>query len=393
MLWKLLKQHISLAQLSGFFLANMCGMIIVLLSIQFYNDVSPVFTGGDSFMKNDYIIISKKVSTIGSLTGKSGTFSSSEIDKVKSQPFTSRTGAFQPAQFKVSAGVEFSGMNISTAMFFESVPDEFVDINSDNWKYEEGQTEIPIIIPRNYLNLYNFGFAQSRNLPQLSEGMMGMVTLNVYLSGNGKRDIMKGRIVGFSNRLNTILVPETFMNYANKVYGGNKEWEPSRLIIEVDNPADEQIAEFFSKNGYETENDKLDAGKTTWFLKMVVGIVMAVGLIISILSFYILMLSVYLLLQKNTKKLENLILIGYSKASVARPYQILTAVLNLSVLVLSFLIVYVVRGLYLDTLMSVLPGFEKGDIYMSFVIGVLLFLAVTVYNFVAIRKKINAIIN
>lgn len=393
MLWKLLKQHISLAQLSGFFLANLCGMIIVLLSIQFYNDVSPVFTGGDSFMKNDYIIVSKKVSTIGSLTGKSGTFSSSEINKVKSQSFTSRIGAFQPAQFKVSARVEFSGMNISTAMFFESVPDEFVDINSENWKYEEGQTEIPIIIPRNYLNLYNFGFAQSRNLPQLSEGMMGMVALNVYLSGNGRRDVMKGRIVGFSNRLNTILVPETFMDYANEVYGGSKEWEPSRLIIEVDNPADEQIAEFFSKNGYETENDKLDAGKTTWFLKMVVGIVMAVGLIISALSFYILMLSVYLLLQKNTKKLENLILIGYSKASVARPYQILTAALNLSVLVLSFFIVYVVRGLYLDTMTSVLPGFEKGDIYVSVVIGILLFLVVTIYNFIAIRKKINAIID
>ena len=51
MIWKLLRQHISVAQLAGFFLANLCGMVIVLLGIQFYKDVLPVFTQGDSFMK------------------------------------------------------------------------------------------------------------------------------------------------------------------------------------------------------------------------------------------------------------------------------------------------------------------------------------------------------
>ena len=50
---------------------------------------------------------------------------------------------------------------------------------------------------------------------------------------------------------------------------------------------------------------------------MVVGIVLTVGLIISVLSFYLLMLSIYLLLQKNTKKLENLLMIGFSPAAVA----------------------------------------------------------------------------
>ena len=75
MIWKLLRQHISVAQLAGFFLANLCGMVIVLLGIQFYKDVLPVFTQGDSFMKKDYVIVSKQVSTLGSLVGKGGTFS------------------------------------------------------------------------------------------------------------------------------------------------------------------------------------------------------------------------------------------------------------------------------------------------------------------------------
>ena len=44
LVWKLLRQHISIGQLAGFFLANLFGMMIVLLSVQFYKDVIPVFT-------------------------------------------------------------------------------------------------------------------------------------------------------------------------------------------------------------------------------------------------------------------------------------------------------------------------------------------------------------
>lgn len=392
MLWKLLRQHISVAQLAGFFIANLCGMVIVMLGIQFYNDVSPVFTLEDSFIKKDYIVVTKKVSTLGSIAGKSGTFSDYEMDDLKSQPFTVEVGAFQPSQFKVSAGISFGGMDISTAMFLESVPDGFVDVKADAWRYTDGQSEIPIIIPRNYLNLYNFGFARSRNLPQLSEGMVGLVSLNLYIAGNGKRDMKKGRIVGFSNRLNTILVPESFMNLANATYGGNKKWEPSRLIIEVDNPADERIARYFKDNGYETEDSKLDAGKMTWFLKVAVGVVMAVGLVISLLSFYILLLSIYLLLQKNTDKLENLILIGYGTSRVAMPYQILTVVINLMVLVLSVIIMVIVRGIYTDALSDIITGTDDVSIAMSCVFGLILFILVSVYNIIAIRRKIGSIL-
>ena len=130
-----MRRHISLAQLAGFFLANLCGMVIVLLSIQFYQDVAPVFTQGDSFMKKDFIIVSKKVSTIGSFVGKSTTFSSYEIDEIKEQPFAKGVGEFTPSSFQVSAGVgmEQLGLNLSTAMFFESVPDRYVDVSSDDW--------------------------------------------------------------------------------------------------------------------------------------------------------------------------------------------------------------------------------------------------------------------
>ena len=394
LVWKLMRRHISLGQLAGFFFANLCGMVIVLLSIQFYQDVAPVFTEGDSFMKKDYLIVSKKVSTLGSFVGKSSTFSAVDIEEIVDQSFTKGVGKFTPSQFKVSAGVgmEQLGLNLSTAMFFESVPNRYVDVNLDEWHFEPGQEEIPIILPRNYLNLYNFGFAQSRNLPQISEGVINMVNLEVRISGGGRTDTYKGKIAGFSNRLNTILVPESFMAWANTHYGeGSTRKEPSRLIVEVNNPTDDRIAQFFRERGYETEDDKLDAGKTTWFLKVVVGIVLSVGLLISALSFYILMLSIYLLLQKNTTKLENLLLIGYGPKRVALPYQALTIGLNALVLVLSVGIVLYVRTLYLEVVEKMFPALEGSSFALMIVVGILLFALVSFCNVVAVRKKVASI--
>lgn len=386
-----MRQHISVAQLAGFFFANLCGMVIVLLSVQFYRDVLPVFTQGDSFIKKDFVIVSKKVSTLGSFVGKSSTFSESDIADIEDQPFTKSVGRFLPSQFKVSAGMGMQGINMSTDMFFESVPDAYVDVKLDKWHFDPASGEIPIIIPRNYLNLYNFGFAQSRNLPQLSEGVMGMVNLDIRIMGNGQAARMRGNIVGFSNRLNTILVPESFIEWANGKYGTGERVEPSRLIVEVNNPTDDRIARYFDSKGYETEGNQLDAGKTAWFLKVITGIVLSVGLLISALSFYILMLSIYLLLQKNTTKLENLLLIGYSPARVARPYQLLTVILNLLVYALGMLAVVAVRGSYMEVIGNLYPAAEGATLLGALLTGFLIFAVVSALNMIVIRRKINAI--
>ena len=265
LVWRLLRQHISVGQLAGFFLANLFGMTIVLLSIQFYRDVLPLFTQGDSFMKKEYIIATKKISTLGSFAGRSNTFTKEEIKELQQQPFTRSIGAFTPSLFKVSAGLgmQEAGIHLSTEMFFESVPDEYVDVNLDKWHFDENSRTIPIIIPRNYLNLYNFGFAQSRSLPKLSEGVMSLIRMDIILRGNGHVEQYKGNIVGFSNRLNTILVPQSFMNWANQTFAPDQEAQPSRLIVEVNNPTDTAIADYFQQKNYETEGNNLDAGKTT----------------------------------------------------------------------------------------------------------------------------------
>jgi hypothetical protein len=394
LIWKLLRQHISVAQLTGFFTANLFGLVIVLLSVQLYHDILPLFTGEDSLMKNDYIIISKRVNPLGGLLNRSSGFSEAEVEDLRAQSFATSVGEFTPSNFKVSTGISMAeaGVNMGTAMFFESVPDQYVDVDLQKWSFDEASDVVPIIIPRNYLNLYNFGFAKSRGLPQLSEGLMSLIQMDIYMSGdNGEKLHYKGNIVGFSNRLNTILVPQKFIDWANDRLAPGKKNAPSRLIVEVENSADSSLAKYLQQRGYETENDKLDNSRMTYLLRVVTAVVAGVGGVISVLSFYILMLSVFLLLQKNTVKLQNLMLIGYSPRQVALPYQMLTVGLNVVNGVVAVIIVAVVRSLYIDSLTIVAPQMSVNPLAGIFVICALLVLAVSLINIVVIYRKIVSI--
>lgn len=392
LVWKLLRQHISVPQFIGFFFANLFGVMIILFGFQFYNDVVPVFTSGDSFMKNNYLIVSKTIGTANALSGQSNTFANSEIDELKEQKFVSGVGRFTSAAYKVDATMGVKGVNIlNSELFLESVPDKFVDVPLDKWQYDEGSKTVPIILPRSYITMYNFGFAQSRSLPKISEGLVGMVDFTLFVHGNGKEGQFKGRVIGFSSRLNSILVPQSFMEWSNKEYSAGSDNQPTRLIVEVDNPTDSKVTTYMENHGYDTADNNMDAEKITYFLKLLVSIVMVVGLVISVLSFYILMLSIYLLVQKNSTKLENLLLIGYSPASVALPYQILTLALNLSVLVIALVALVFARNYYLETIAMLFPEISEGTMLGSVLLGLALFAIVSLLNIIAIRHKITSI--
>jgi hypothetical protein len=392
LLWKLLRQHISIGQFFGFVFANLFGMIIVLAGYQFYNDVLPIFTSGDSFMKPNYIMVTKQIGMGNSLSGNASTFSSEDLQNLRSQPFTEKIGSFTTTEYKVNVSLAINNVPIiSTEAYFESVPDEFIDINLSDWQYSEGQETVHIILPRNYVNAYNFSVARQRSLPQISEGLMSMIDVRIYAHGNGKEQTFRGRVVAFSSTLNAVLVPQAFIDWSNREFAPNEHTRPSRLLMQVSNPADKKITTYFSQNGLEMESDRLNAEKTTYFLRLIVTIVMVIGLIISALSFYILMLSIYLLVQKNTEKLQNLLLIGYRRTRIALPYQLLTMVLNVIVLLVAILAVIPIRNYYMTTIDALYPETGHGGMLNTIILGILLLCVVTTLNAVIIRRKINHI--
>ena len=380
-------------QLAGFVLANLCGMTIVLAAVQFATDIIPMFTGSDSFMKPGQMVMAKHVSTVRTLTGKAPTFTQKEIADVRHQPFVSDVGTFTPSLFSVVAtlGSQKLGVEFSTEMFFEAVPDAFMDVDTSRWHWKEGDEEVPIVLPRNYLNLYNFGFASSQGLPALSESLVSMVKIRFILRGSAGRKDLTGRVVAFSKKLNTILVPQAFMDEMNTTLSPERKPEPSRLIVTVSNPADERIAEYLSNHSYETEADDAEAARTAHLLRIIISIVLVVGLIISALAFYVLLLSIFLLLQKNTEKIDTLLLIGYSPQAVARPYHLLTISLNTLVLILSVIIVLLLRGYYLPLFGQLYPSYSAASLSPALLTGVALYLLVTLLNYVAIRRKVMSV--
>lgn len=392
LVWKLLRQHISWPQFVGFFFANLFGMTIVLLGYQLYCDILPIFTANDSFLKADYLVVSKKIGMANALGQQHSGFSKDEIADLQAQPFVKGVGQFTSTAYKAEATMGVSGMKIlNSELFFESVPDPFVDVSLDNWHYTQGDSLVPVILPRSYIAMYNFGFAQNHSLPKINEGLVGMIDLHIQVQGKGGQGYFKGKVIGFSSKLNTILVPQSFMAWSNNHFSPDSEMPPSRLILDVTNPADQRIGTYLEEHNYELEDNNLDAEKTTYFLKLMVTLVMGVGVVISALSFYVLLLSIYLLVQKNTTKLQNLLLIGYSPSRVALPYQMLTLVLNLAVLVASFSLLLIIRGYYIDIVETLFPDLPSTGVAPTLGIGLALFLFVTGINFAILWRKIISI--
>ena len=387
---RLLSRHISPLQLFGFFVANLIGMAIILLGCQFYQDATSVLGAKDRFMKGDYIIISKQVR--GGLFGgkKSNSFSASEIEELSKQDFALRVGRFLPSKFRVSAGLTL-GMGMSTYMFFEAVPEEFLDVKAEDWKYDPNSDEVPIIIPRNYLGLYNSAFAQSQGLPLLSEATMSSLPLQLDLSGAGEEVQLRGRIVGFSNRLNTLLVPLPFLKAMNERLAPGVEAPSTRLIVEVKSPSDPAITLYLRDHHYESEGERLASGESMYLLRLLAGLVLAIGVLISALSVYLLLLSIYLLLQKNTRQIEDLLLLGYTRSAVIRPYIALTLIVQCAVLGLSLVAVAYARGYYIEAAQRLLSDEVSGGLGTTALIGVGIFLITALINTLSIRHKVHSL--
>lgn len=388
LIWKLLRKHISVFELAVFFVANLIGMAVILGGIQIYSDLSPMLSGEKSLIGNDYMIISRPVERVGNETPK---FTAEDIEELRGEEFVENLGVFASSKFRVDGGIEFKGKKLSTMMFFESVPDEFIDVDSEDWVFDPDSEIIPIILPRNYLNLYNFGFSQTQGLPNITEDMIKRVEMSIRLSGNGNLDYYTGYVVGFSDRLNTILVPMSFMTWANGYYSTDVSGDATRLILEVKNPSAPEVVNFMEEHGYVAEDKPSESSKALFLLQVCVAIIVGIGVVFSLLSIIILTLSIYLLLQKNVNKLENLVLIGYKPVYVAMPYILMTMILNVSIYVISMIVVSYVQGAYMGYLGSLFGVTLEASPATSIVAGLALTFVITLFNFYIIYRKIAEI--
>ena len=117
-------------------------------------------------------------------------------------------------------------------------------LQSKDWKWDDNSQFIPMIVPNMFLDMYNFGFAASQNLPQLSQEIVMNLPLKITIqTPNGPMKIY-GKVVGFSDRISSILVPQQFMDWANAKFGTDKNAKPSRVVIKTKDAGDPLLVQY-----------------------------------------------------------------------------------------------------------------------------------------------------
>ncbi|MBU3714419.1 MAG: hypothetical protein FGM46_05665, partial [Ferruginibacter sp.] len=188
------------------------GFFLVIASIQVYYNFNHILSDKDQAIGSQFLVLNKNVSVINTMDNKKSVFSSQEIDALKSQPFVERISPFLPNQFSAMAWLQFSvgdgnNVELKTDLFMESVDDGFIDVKSEDWKWDLGNDVIPVILPTDFINLYNFTYAPARGLPQLSKSTVSLFSFKIILGEGTSQKILKGKIIGFSNRINSMVVP------------------------------------------------------------------------------------------------------------------------------------------------------------------------------------------
>ena len=372
MLRKLQRKTLIPAQIAGYALTLLVGVAIVLLSLQVYCDIKPLLTHQTDVFKAHTVTVSKNVTVFKTANKEGLYFSEKELDKLKSQEFVKNVAQFRSASFATKAAISFEGQRMSTDLFFESVPDGYLDVESDDWKWDSTADFLPIVIPEDYLNLYNFGFAESQSLPVVSAPVLSQITFSIFVEGNGKSKVFKSRIVGLSGKINSILVPDDFLQWANSEFGTSEEHSSSRLLVEFTDASDERIPQYFEANGLNINKTELETSKMAFFFKLAMLFVTIIAAIIIVLSVAFIIMSMNLIVQRNREMFVNLYNIGYSHKVISRFYKVIVSIITAVDILLASALVLLVRGWYMGRL-SVL--FDTGGGIIPTLAGAAILLA------------------
>ncbi len=367
------------------------GLSILLIISQLYYDIKPLIKSDSDIFKKQTVTISKKVS-IFKTAGKSKVgFEEDEINEIKQQDFVKDIAVFKTANFEIAAYTESDLFpDFYTLLFFESIPDEYLDVEPQDWTWQEGQDFLPIIIPSFYLTLYNFGFAQSQGLPVVSENMLSQFNFTIRINGNSTRQEFDSRVVGFSDKINSILVPENFMDWANAKYAPNQDQIPTRLLIEFNDPSDERILKFFTDKNYDISAQDLQLNKVMFYFKSASAFVFFIGLIITILSVSLIVLSLFLMFYKNKDDIINLSLLGYTNKQISVFYNIIISILTFVSVIFAYLVSIYVRSLYIANFKTFV-GYDKPDFSVLALLSFVFLIILLILNNFIIYQRIKKI--
>ncbi|MDA3881979.1 MAG: hypothetical protein PF481_01720 [Bacteroidales bacterium] len=391
-IWKIVQSNINFLQIIAFSVSAFIGVFVILLAVYCFIDFKSISPQESGIFKEEFVVISKKVSTLNSVMNRPAAFNDREIKNIRSQDFFTDIAQFTSSRFHIHMYTDNESMPLRTDLFFETVPDKYINQDPSVWVWEKGQNHIPIIIPENFISLYNFGFAPSQGLPQLSKDLIRKITFNIRITGKGKQEIYRAQIVDFSQRINTVLVPENFLKWANGEFGTGEHPNPSRLIVESKNIADSQIFEYISLNNFQINDNSLVNSKLSFYLKLTISIVASIGLIITILAILLLLFSFYLILEKNKTTLKNIWYLGFTHQAILLPYNIISFISLIIIISGALIMAHVTNSYILKFLQDFVP-IDTIPIYIPIVISIGLYIGIIGFNYISLRRTLQNIIS
>ena len=287
------------------------GVLLLLASVQMFVNIQALMKEG-SIRKNgfDFISITKKVTNETMGHPEKNVFSDSDVAELKRKPFVTDVAPLQSNLFRV----QLSAGNIlpfKTDLFVESIEDEFLDTVPPSFHWTEGQLKVPVIVSSDYLEMFNV-FAPSQGLSQVSKETAMNIPVVLGVSGNGKNVDFYGSVVAFSDRLNTVIVPKTFLDWANQTYGESRTQGYARLYIKTTDANNPDLLSYLDAKGYDTNRDRTKMGRTKQVMQGIFSGLGVFGLLVVVMALMLFSFYLQLVIARSKESLQLLLLIGYS---------------------------------------------------------------------------------
>ncbi len=294
---------------AGLFIA----FILVLSCLQLYENANRLF-GNKSSDSNYWLTFSKKITpdNIGrrELLG----FNEKDIAGLKKWQEVESVYPFSANEFKASAnGGDF--IPFYTDLYFEGVDIKAIDVPLTEEEFQVRGDEIPIIISREYLNLYNYGFALNQGLPQISEDFAKKIEVNINIVVNKQNKTYRGKMVGLSDRIHSVLIPKKFLdslNLAEKPQLANQPKIFNRVLVQVKDSGDESLISKMKEHNYESNQESLRSAKIKSKLFLVLNLIALLGIFIFALCLYIIVSFIKIQFLEKQEEVSIKNSLGYS---------------------------------------------------------------------------------
>lgn len=229
---------------------------------------------------------------------------------MQSKKFVEGVSPLLANQFRVqlSAGAIIP---FRTDLFIETLDNSFIDTVPSSFTWQQGQIDIPLIFSSDFLEIYNV-FAPGQGLPQLSAETASGIPILITCEGNGLKQTFRARVVALSDRINSVLVPKTFLDWANKTFGNNNNISASRLYIKTKDANDTELLNFLDQEKYKVNKDKTKFGRVKQVMQGVFSALGIFGLLVVVLALMLFSFYLQLVIARSKDNLQLLITLGYS---------------------------------------------------------------------------------